>query len=249
MNRSLIYRSAESHDFARSHALSLYSIHAIYTYIPKNACTLFRWSLAKSNGYCLELSDLDFVHANNKTFVASLDNLLKSTLTFVVLRCPFSRLASAFLDKGTRGTLRLPREVDNLGDLNFVEFCKILSGENPSQFNHHFRPQIDFLIFNEYDYYFAIEDIDYALAVLALEGFDISNILADLDHTSLRYERLNGDFSKTPLSEITYMKSCNTLPSNRALYDENSYHLIKEIFSQDIDFYVGKFGSKHIMPL
>jgi hypothetical protein len=88
-----------AHVFAQKHALNLFSKNAIYTYIPKNACSTLRLSLAVANG-CIDSDDeFEWIHQNNETFAASMSELIKAEYTFTFLRCPFRRIASVFIDK------------------------------------------------------------------------------------------------------------------------------------------------------
>ena len=40
-----------AHQFAAQHALSIYAADAIYSFIPKNACSTMRYTLAIANGW------------------------------------------------------------------------------------------------------------------------------------------------------------------------------------------------------
>ncbi|TAL45777.1 MAG: hypothetical protein EPN89_11775, partial [Methylovulum sp.] len=65
----------QQHQFAQGHALRIYNSNSIYSFIPKNACSTMRVSLAIANG-CIadtdKLDELDFnwIHNNNDTFRA-----------------------------------------------------------------------------------------------------------------------------------------------------------------------------------
>ena len=97
------------HIFAARHALAIYSRKAICTYIPKNACSSLRYSIALMNGLIEGPEDIDWNQSNNKTFCASLAEILTAEYTFVVVRCPFARLASAFLDKAINEKRRVQK--------------------------------------------------------------------------------------------------------------------------------------------
>src|SRR5690606_5133059 len=100
----------------------------IYSFIPKNACTTMRYSLALSSGCIRGRQDFDWIHNNNWTFSASFRDLVSAESSFVILRCPFSRLASFFLDKVV--DCRPPAHallpfVDEAGRLEDVTFRKL----------------------------------------------------------------------------------------------------------------------------
>ena len=86
----------ESYNFSSRYALSIYPIDAICTFIPKNACSSLRYSIAIANGFIKDLNDIKWIHSNNQTFIATQRELALSNYTFVVLRCPFTRIASCF---------------------------------------------------------------------------------------------------------------------------------------------------------
>ena len=64
----------KKHQFAAAHALNIYSSNTIYSFIPKNACTTMRLSLALENGCIQSIKDFNWIHRNNATFSASLRN-------------------------------------------------------------------------------------------------------------------------------------------------------------------------------
>lgn len=88
----------ERYNFSGSHSLSIYPIDAVYTFIPKNACSTLRYSIAIANGFIENKSNIDWIHSNNKTFISTLQEIAQAKYTFTVLRCPFTRVASSYLD-------------------------------------------------------------------------------------------------------------------------------------------------------
>ena len=87
------------HQFARYHAWSLYHHAAIYTFIPKNACTTLRFSVAVDNCFLDHGSDPDWLDNNNPTFSAAFGFSVMGHYGLAVPACPFQRLAATFLDK------------------------------------------------------------------------------------------------------------------------------------------------------
>jgi hypothetical protein len=111
-----------AHQFAARHALSIYGARAIYSFIPKNGCSTLRFSVACANGCIDGPSDIDWIHSNNLTFSATLHELVTAQYTFTVLRCPYSRLASVYLDKIVDGNLRVAQQkaLLELGDATAI---------------------------------------------------------------------------------------------------------------------------------
>lgn len=118
----------EAHQFAARHALKLHSRCdgvTIYTFIPKNACTTLRYSLAIANGCIQGPQDFDWIHKNNWVFSANTSELVSASRSFVVLRCPFSRLASFYLDKVVSGyppAAQLKNIIPNLTEISSLTF-------------------------------------------------------------------------------------------------------------------------------
>jgi len=60
---------------SKRHALKHFKTGTIYSFIPKNACSTMRFSLAIENGCLSENSDVNWIHLNNTTFNASTSEL------------------------------------------------------------------------------------------------------------------------------------------------------------------------------
>ena len=160
------------HKFAHNHALNIYNADAIYSFIPKNACSTMRTSIAYANGCIEDVTDFNWIHKNNHTFTANLRDLVTAKYTFTVLRCPFSRLASSYMDKiVSRNSVAWnyydlrDRKVE-LEDVSFHEFVKSMTTPKVKAGNIHWRPQSDFLVYKNYDDYFAMENFGEATKVL-----------------------------------------------------------------------------------
>ena len=91
--------SNQAHQFALRHAIRIFGSNAVYTLVPKNGCSTLRLSIALANGCIEEPSRVNWIHANNQSFPATTESAFLADYTFVVVRCPFERLYSAFMDK------------------------------------------------------------------------------------------------------------------------------------------------------
>jgi len=76
--------------FSLSHTLSIYPLDAVYTFIPKNACSTLRYSIAIANGFLGDFSDIKWIHKNNQTFMSTQREVSLASYTFVILRCPYT---------------------------------------------------------------------------------------------------------------------------------------------------------------
>src|SRR5689334_7241658 len=81
-----------AHQFAARYALSLHNCDPVYSFIPKNACSTMRYTIALANGAIVGPADFNWIHANNPTFRASLRELATAKYTFAILRDPYLRL-------------------------------------------------------------------------------------------------------------------------------------------------------------
>lgn len=230
---------------ARRHALQHYRSRTILTFIPKNGCTSLRVGLARANGVLSDDSDWRWVHQNNETFAADLGDLARADASVVVLRCPHARLASAYLDKIVRRmpvlhqlSQRLDAPID-VDALTFRDFVQLVSKPGILRSDVHWRPQIDFLVFQDYTHWLDFADWNRVGAVIgSLIG--VTNLDArDLaGHGRERFEPVgDGPFSDTPAVEIADMRRAGRLPSIRSLYDDDLSKQVAGVFAADLALY------------
>ena len=238
-----------SHAFAAEHALNIYASNAIYTFIPKNACSTMRYSLALANGCIAGEDEIGWIHANNQTFRASLRELVTAEYTFVILRCPFARLASFYLDKivnvrtARRNYLTVAERSHE--EASFEAFVRDLDEKNLLSRNQHWRPQVDFLVYKEYDDYFCVEEFATAERVLRERiGLDVRDARQLIGHDSTAYEKVGtaGEFAATPASEIADLKSAGKIPEMGALFSETAIATAARLFAEDCQLFRERCG-------
>lgn len=233
-----------AHGFAVAHALVCYPTDTIYSFIPKNGCSTLRLSLAMANGCLAGPEDWPWIHPNNGTFRASLRDLVTAQFTFVVLRCPFRRLASVFLDKILSHTpefwqlYRLERDQLDHNTLTFRGFVDLLSSPDRVQANIHWRPQSDFLIYECYDAYLTLERFSDSAAKIAQKGFAVHDARDLTRHGTDQYTPvMEGCFADTPILTLREMQRSGQLPSYAALYDEALAEEVGNLYADDIKLY------------
>ena len=243
----------QAHNFAARHALCHYPSGAIYTFIPKNGCTTLRYSLALSNGYISGAGDFEWIHSNNSTFVASHRDLITSPYKFVILRCPFTRLASLFLDKivSQKDVMSALSKVNNtnklLGELTFRDFVHVLISAGALHENHHWSRQADFLVFRSYDGWFRLEKFPHAVAEIERNtGLSIKDARGLSKHSLDRFELINGKFADSTASEIKLLQDSGRSPHYSTLYDEDILDEVGQLYEADISIYKFQFGSKSL---
>ena len=158
------------------HIFTYKNINVTYTYIPKNACTSIKTTLGIANG---TLTINDFSHSYCPSITFSTKHILNST-KLIVLRNPFKKLVSAFLDKIARPLScvvgrsvnkkifrsqgKKEHEINDLIKSNttvtFLEVVQYLSETPDDMLNNHFKSQSSFCILDEYDLIFPLERLE-----------------------------------------------------------------------------------------
>jgi hypothetical protein len=247
-------RTNKAHSFAQQHALNIYPSDAIYSFIPKNACSSLRTSLAIANGFIRDSSDFNWIHQNNNTFTANLSELAKAKYTFAILRCPFSRLLSVYLDKIVNrnnpawGYVDLHNRTIDIEDITFEFFVKSMSKDRVKNADIHWMPQTHFLVYEDYDDYFALEEFEKATEVLKDKiGLDLVDARPLTKHGSDGYRRLSKrkPYTRSPL-ELLEHKSQGFIPSIKTMYTDELVACVKKAYKTDIALYKRKIGPENL---
>ena len=130
----------EKYNFSLNHALEIYHLDAVCTFIPKNACSTIRYSIALANGFIKNIEDINWIHQNTQTFVPNQKDASLAKYTFVVLRCPFTRVASCFLDKVVNEVGVKFHDSNGIQlSINFHEFLSYIKSQNRINRDQHWR--------------------------------------------------------------------------------------------------------------
>lgn len=237
----------ERHSFSSSFALSIYPINAICTYIPKNACSTIRYSIALANGFIDNLSDVDWIHSNNEAFISTQRDIAIANYTFTILRCPFTRVASAFLNKVLSGEFTFQDLNGQKLSINFHEFLLIIDSQPRIERDQHWRNQSDFLHYEQYDDYFSLESFSEAIDSLEHKGLKVQDTRKNIKHDISSLKRIDGDFSKIKEVELNKLKNDGYAPSYQSMFDEPEIDLVKKIYKDDIELYKKQFGDKSLL--
>ncbi len=238
--------------FAMKHALAIYDSKSLYTYVPKNACSTMRYSIARNNRFIDAHTDVDWHHSNNLTFCASQEFAANAEYAFVVLRCPFRRIASAYLDKVVTANrvvrsiypikikkiqLRL-MERSMYHGLTFRTFIERISRIRRQELNQHWRPQADFMLYDSYDDYFSVEDFGRVATVLNNQiGFTVYDTRNIVGHDTQKFEKVSGHFTDTLAGELFVMRNAGQVPDYASLYDDDLRKVVAGIYADDIELY------------
>jgi hypothetical protein len=243
------------HSFAQRHALTIYPSDAIYSFIPKNACSTMRTSLAIANGCIKDSSDFNWIHQNNDTFTASLSELAKARYTFTILRCPFARLLSVYLDKFLDRTPVAWRYIDlhnrtiDMEDITFEFFVRSMCKERIRNSDIHWMPQTHFLVYEHYDDYFAFEDFPHLTKALKQNiGLDLVDARPLTQHGRDGFQRLTkrAPFKRAPFELLGYKKA-GYMPTLKSMYSDELVKSVKRAYKMDIALYKKKVGPQHLL--
>jgi Sulfotransferase family len=245
-----------AHQFAAKYALSIYVADAIYSFIPKNACSTMRYTIGLANGTIADASDFNWIHQNNATFRASLGELVKAKYTFAILRDPFLRIGSCYLDKMVDQTAvawQYHTATDYRTPPPTLTFREFIAGvKSRLRSNEHWRPQLDFLVYETYDDFFCLEAFSHAVATLSQRiGLDVQDARRLTKHGTDQFEPLDGDqcFADTPAHEIAALKRTGKIPRIIDLYDPPLVEEVRKIYRADIALYRKAIGRPLAFPL
>jgi hypothetical protein len=238
------------HQFAMRHALRIFHSRSIYSFIPKNACSTMRVSLAIENGCIPDADHIGWIHDNNATFSADLESLLTAEYTFVILRSPFTRLASTYLDKITGRWPDMWSLLSSEGylvdpdDLTFRKFVEMICRPGFLRANIHWRPQIDFLVYEEYDDYVRYEDLDAAKERIERKAnIRIVDARDKTRHGNDRYRLIHDhSFCDARPHEIRSMRREGVSPSHESLYDDAIRAVVSRYYAEDLKLYEDLFS-------
>ena len=239
------------HELAKGNTLVHLKSNSICTWIPKIACSTIRYSIAIDNGAISGHNDFSWIHQNNSTFAANDKELLNSSYAFVILRNPFKKLLSFYLDKicSDKSTKEdqsyvLAKSIFNTNDsTTFEEFVSTIY-EDPSLISKdiHTRRQCDFLIYANYSDYFKFEDFQDTKNKLkekiGLELFDTRQ--SGSIRTTFEMQELNKFDYKTTASEANILLDMHKKPLASNMYTTEMIAKVGTIYFSDLLLYSNK---------
>lgn len=255
--------------FARRHALLIRSSGAVCTYIPKNGCSTLRYSVAVANGRPEDAATLAYIHTDIADLLARGRDLADCPYSFVILRCPYRRIASSFFDKAAAAHsrarslyVRRPRLFrpspgsasgkaaaaivhEKIMALTFVDFLALLQTRRRETIDHHFRPQSDFLLPRGYDDYFALERLSLATPKLR-ENANLP-IIDGGNHVISRLKKVTVDAAELTIAGLMDLKASGCTPTYESFFNDASRQAVETFFSSDLALYKTHFGSSDLL--
>ena len=235
------------YSFSSLYSLSIYPIDGVYTFIPKNACSTLRFSIALANGFIDDISNINWIHYNNKTLKSTQREIAQAKYTFTVLRCPFARVASSFLDYIVSGEFTFKDFSGQKLSINFHEFLVIIKSQPREDRDPHWRNQSDFLHYEVYDDYFSLESFSEAISTLMHKGLKVHDTRKYLKHDISSLKRIDGDFSKIKDVELKKIKDNGSAPNYKSLFTKEEIDLVEDIYSDDLKLYKNHFGDENLL--
>jgi hypothetical protein len=237
--------------FAVSHALHIFDSNSIYAFIPKNGCSALRYSIARSNGFVQRPDDFHWLRENNsKLVVKDIATLSKPSYSFVTLRSPYIRLVSVFFDKfldrervAIKFASKHLRHV-KFDDITFQDFVYRIGELNRGKLNHHWKPQVDFLLYREYDRYFSLERFDEMKSTLHRDiGFQVYDTGHLTQHHTSQHRRVANHIKPWTLSirELRELRPFG-LPTSGSMFNRDLADKVRQIYRDDMEIYSAKFG-------
>ena len=249
------------------HLLVNHNLKLIYCSIPKNACTYFKEALIANNSSWHEeyqeyqksnFNVHDFL--SNKRLGYSLNNLIShledETYTkIVILRNPFERIVSAYLNKiiTSKRVLRFVEKVINSvsqrnsktitvdNRITFQQFVEYLCYTKDPWLNIHFRPQHCFVGNIKFDIVGQFENMNSVIDRLE-DKFNIQlKRKKPINQTSYQdIERKNKSFHSMYRQELC---SLDGLPTAKQLFTPELERMFRKRYALDIEIYERAFNT------
>lgn len=236
------------HAEAAAHALRIHRANAVYSFIPKNGCTTMRLSIALANGCIASPDDIQWIHRNTATFIASLAELATADYTFAILRCPFARLASCYLDKIVGRYPPFWTLVEGTGGwiapeaFTFRRFVEALDEPGVRALDQHWRPQCDLLVYEDYDDLFDLADFPAAARRLKERiGLDVVDARQLSGHGTDGLRRVSTMGPDTPPLDILVARANGEVPDPTALFDPAIVETVRRLYAEDIALVASRF--------
>ena len=252
----------QAHVFAQQRTLLHLKSNSVCTWIPKNACSNMRFSIALDNGVISSKCEIGLIHNIHESLCASNKELLQAKYSFVILRNPFKRLLSFFLDKichksslaENDTSYQEAQDLFNVTAETTFEDVLSLIRDNPeiTELDQHIKPQIDFLIYKEYDDYYPFEmfpvfksDIEEKIKLEIIDTREFNTI-----HTTIGLKNTDKINAQTPVSEINAYLNKGERPIALNMFTNKMIKEASYIYFNDILFYLKevKNGTEELKP-
>ncbi|MGK7899521.1 MAG: Stf0 family sulfotransferase, partial [Xenococcus sp. (in: cyanobacteria)] len=231
-----------------------HNLRIVYCSIPKNACTLFKNLIVDNSDnkeeYELSQQNVHQFLANRRGNIFPLLSCLESPdyFKFVILRNPFARLASAYLDKFAkhpfpesfaRDVIRevqqfLGLEINIEKSITFSQFIEYLARTKDRNLNDHWRPQNTFIGSVKFDLVGQFENLDYVIDFLQRK-YKI-NIKKKVSSHITNYKDFSSDLQFHQMYP-NKLRNLDGMPKAWQLYTPELEAIVRKRYAQDIEIY------------
>lgn len=243
--------------FALRHLYVYPRLKIAYTYIPKNACTSFKRTFGRAQGWLAE----DAPHAHGMRldrWLTGLAGYPRSEERIVVIRDPFDRILSGYLNRFLMRDDAVAQHAmstglaDQLGpgstppDVRFSDFVEYLARTPNRRLNEHWRPQSDFLV-GSYTRYIRFEHIAEDTAFLAER--DLTLETARGHATSKNRRDLGPGWGERRARRIRRVRRrSGALPTRENMYDERLYAMVADRYAEDVALFRRGLDGEQALP-
>ena len=229
--------------FALRHLYVYPRLRLAYTYIPKNACTSLKRTFGRAQGW-LGPDSPSAHEMRRQWWLSGLARYPRAEERIVVVRDPFDRVLSAYLNKFIRARDTVAEQAIAAGlgeslspgatrdDVTFADFVAYLARTPSHRLDEHWRPQHDFLI-GSYTRHLRFEHLGEDSAFLAHQGLVVDE--ARGHSTSKVQADVGPGWGHRTAGEIGRLRRRReVLPSRESMYDERLHAMITERFAEDL---------------
>lgn len=148
--------------------------------------------------------------------IDDLENMFQSYYKFSIVRNPFTRILSCYLEKicGVQWErdIRLPQlGFDPNDNISFIDFLKAIQKQNPFAMDLHWMPQTHLLSINKLSLDFVGKqesfESDFNKIIIKIFDFQSKNMVNKATHSSGADEKLNKYFSKEAIDLVVEIYS------------------------------------------
>jgi sulfotransferase famil protein len=221
----------------------------IYFPLPKSACTLFATFIALNSNteraFDPQKQGVHQFRYREKELQLRNMALVRDHryFMFTVIRDPFSRLVSAYVDKLVKAIKAgKPWATDRkCGDHSFESMVETLCTMHDARIEKHFRPQAAFIRNIPMDHIGLFEDLESTLAIIYDRyGIDIEKDVASRVRAPKRTNYSRSDSSPKqyvgdlPAREIALL---DHVPPTESFYNDRLRNLVSERYREDLEIY------------
>lgn len=131
--------------------------------------------------------------------------------------------------------------------LSFSDFARLCLAPPSKTIDFHWIPQVAFLVYEDYDDWFSVENFPAATDKLRKIGFTVHDTRDLIPHSTYRDTKIEGAFSQVPASKIAELRSEGKVPDYSSLYDEETTAIVKSSYASDVRLYSDKIGPEHLL--